>query len=152
MENKQAPKFTIPNQHGEKVSLTKELKQHMVLLYFYPKDMTSGCTLEGIGFSERIKKFKKAGVVVFGVSADSVDRHVKFCEKESLAIDLLSDEDKKVCEKYGVWIEKSMYGKKYMGISRESFLIGQNGKVIKHWSKVKPAIHPEEVLEYIHSL
>ena len=135
MENKQAPKFTILNQRGEKVSLKQELEENMVLLYFYPKDMTSGCTLEGIGFS-----------------ADSVERHVKFCEKESLKIDLLSDEDKKVCDKYGVWIEKSMYGKKYMGISRESFLIGKNGKVIKHWSKVKPATHPDEVLEFISTL
>ncbi len=149
MENKQAPRFTVSNQRGEKVSLTKELEKHMVLLYFYPKDMTPGCTLEGIGFSERIKKFEKLGVKVFGISADSVDRHAKFCEKESLAIDLLSDEDKKVCEKYGVWVEKSMYGKKYMGISRESFLIGKNGKVIRHWTKIKPATHPEEVLEFV---
>jgi len=105
-----------------------------------------------IGFSDRLKKFEKAGVKIFGVSADSVDRHVKFCEKESLTVDLLSDESKKMIEKYGVWVEKSMYGKKYMGIPRESFLIGQNGKVIKHWNKVKPVEHPQEVLEYIHSL
>jgi len=152
MENKRAPAFTLLNQRGEKVSLKQELEKHMVFLFFYPKDMTSGCTTESIGFSDRLKKFEKAGVKIFGVSADSVDRHVKFCEKESLTVDLLSDESKKMIEKYGVWVEKSMYGKKYMGISRESFLIGQNGKVIKHWNKVKPVEHPQEVLEYIHSL
>lgn len=152
MENKRAPQFTLLNQKGEKISLKKELEKHRTLLYFYPKDMTSGCTTESIGFSDRIKKFEKAGVRVFGISADSVDRHLKFCEKESLEIDLLSDESKKVLEKYGVWIEKSMYGKKYMGISRESFLIGQDGKVLKHWNKVKPVSHPDEVLEYIHEL
>ncbi len=152
MENKNSPKFTLQNQRGEKVSLREELEKNMVLLYFYPKDMTSGCTLEGIGFSERKKKFEKLGVKIFGISADSVDRHAKFCEKESLKIDLLSDEDKKVCEKYGVWVEKSMYGKKYMGIARESFLIGQDGKVFKHWQKVKPAQHPQEVLEFVKTL
>jgi len=150
MENKRAPAFTLENQKGEKVSLKRELEKNMVLLYFYPKDMTSGCTLEGIGFSDRAKAFEKAGVKVFGISADSVDRHAKFCEKESLKIDLLADIEKKVVEKYGVWVEKSMYGKKYMGISRESFLIGKNGKVLKHWNKVKPAVHPQETLDYIH--
>lgn len=149
MENKKAPQFTLLNQRGEKVSLKDELAQHNVLLYFYPKDMTPGCTIEGIGFSDRVKKFEKLNTRVFGVSADSVSRHEKFCKLSKLKIDLLSDEDKKVLEKYGVWIEKSMYGKKYMGISRESFLIGQNGKVLKHWPKVKPATHPDEVLDYL---
>jgi len=152
MENKKAPMFTLENQKGEKVSLKQELENNMVLLYFYPKDMTPGCTTEGIGFSDRVAKYKKAGVTVFGISADSIERHAKFCEKEFLKIDLLSDEDKQVCEKYGVWIEKSMYGKKYMGISRESFLIGKDGKVIKHWEKVKPVLHPDEVLEFVDSL
>ena len=148
-EGKKAPAVSLPNQDGAKVSLKDFAGQEGVLLYFYPKDMTSGCTVESVGFSDMKRKFKNQSVTVLGVSKDSVERHSKFREKEGLKIDLLSDEAGKVLEKYGVWIEKSMYGKKYMGISRESFLIGKNGKVLKHWQKVKPANHPEEVLQYI---
>jgi peroxiredoxin Q/BCP len=147
-----APEFTVKNQRGEDVTLSQELKSNKVLLYFYPKDMTPGCTLEGIGFSQHKSDFEKHDVKVFGVSADSVDKHQKFCEKESLTIDLLSDESKEMLEAYGVWKEKSMFGKKYMGISRETFLIGQDSTIIKHWNTVKPAAHPKEVLAYIQSL
>ncbi len=151
-EGKNAPKFTLPNQKNEKVKLSDFAGDQNVLLYFYPKDMTSGCTLESIGFSNLKTKLKNQDVKIFGVSKDSVERHKKFCEKESLKIDLLSDEEGKTLEKYGVWVEKSMYGKKYMGISRESFLIGKNGKVLKHWIKVKPADHPQEVLDFVKTL
>ena len=146
--------FTIKNQKGEDVTLSNELQDNHVLLYFYPKDMTPGCTLEGIGFSNLEKEFSKVGVKVFGLSADSVEKHQKFCEKESLGIDLLSDEDKAVCEMFDVWKEKSMFGKKYMGISRESFLLkkGSEFEVLKHWKTVKPATHPEQVLAYVEGL
>ena len=146
--------FTIKNQKSEDVTLSQELEKHHVLLYFYPKDMTPGCALEGIGFSNLEKEFASVGVKVFGVSADSVEKHQKFCQKESLGIDLLSDEDKRVCEMFGVWKEKNMFGKKYMGISRESFLLKKGSKfeVIKHWKTVKPATHPEQVLAYVQAL
>jgi len=146
--------FTIKNQRNEEVTLSTELQDSHVLLYFYPKDMTPGCTLEGIGFSNLGDDFEKVGVKVFGVSADSVEKHEKFCEKESLGIDLLSDTEKVVCEMFGVWKEKNMFGKKYMGISRESFLLekGSEFNILKHWKTVKPATHPEQVLAYIQGL
>lgn len=151
-EGKVAPKFSLLNQKNEKVKLADFVGKENVLLYFYPKDMTSGCTLESIGFSNLKTKLKNQDVKIFGISKDSVESHEKFCKKEKLKIDLLSDVDGKVLEKYGVWIQKSMYGKKYMGISRESFLIGKNGKVLKHWAKVKPADHPQEVLDFVKNL
>lgn len=149
----QAPKFSLPNQTGKVVSLETLLQENkMILLYFYPKDMTSGCTTEAIGFSAIKEKFAEFSTKILGVSKDSCVRHQKFIAKESLTIDLLSDESLKMLEDYGVWIEKSMYGRKYMGISRESFLIDNSGKIIHHWQKVKPADHPAEVLELIKSL
>lgn len=117
-----------------------------VVLYFYPKDMTSGCTLEAQLFRDKEKEFKKLNTVIFGISIDSVPSHKKFCEKESLNFTLLSDVKKEVVEKYAVWREKSMYGKKYMGIVRESFLIDEAGKVVKHYQNVKPATHADDVL------
>lgn len=146
-----AKDFTLPNQLGESVTLSEVLKTHKVVLYFYPKDMTPGCTMEGIGFSQRQAQFEKVGVKVFGVSADSVKSHEKFCEKEKLGIDLLADEKSEVIKSFGVWQEKSMFGKKYMGISRESFLIGRDGEIIKHWKTVKPTEHPQQVLEFVQS-
>ena len=144
--------FTLKNQDGEDVTLSQELKEKKALLYFYPKDMTPGCTLEGIGFSQLKDEFEEQGVKVFGISADSVEKHKSFCEKESFSIDLLSDENKKVLEMFGVWKEKNMFGKKYMGISRESFLIDQDMNILKHWKTVKPATHPEQVLAYTQKL
>lgn len=143
---KKAPVFKLPDQEGNMHALS-DYAGKMVLLYFYPKDMTSGCTTEAQGFRDLAKEYKKAGITVLGVSVDSVKSHKKFCEKESLNFTLLSDEDKKVVEKYGVWQEKSMYGKKYMGTVRESFLIGGDGKILKHYEKVNPVAHPEEVLK-----
>ncbi len=148
---KKAPSFKLPDQDGKIHSLADYAGQ-VVLLYFYPKDMTSGCTTEAQGFRDLAKEYKKAGIVVLGVSIDSVKSHKKFCDKESLNFTLLSDEDKKVVEKYGVWKEKTMYGKKYMGIMRESFLIGKDGRILKHYEKVNPIKHPAEVLKDVATL
>lgn len=148
---KKAPVFKLPDQDGKIHSLA-DYSGQIVLLYFYPKDMTSGCTTEAQGFRDLAKEYKKAGIVVLGVSIDSVKSHKKFCEKESLNFTLLSDEDKKAVEKYGVWKEKSMYGKKYMGIMRESFLIGKDGRIVKHYEKVNPIEHPAEVLKDVMSM
>lgn len=147
-EGKKAPAFTLPNEKDEKVALKDILASgENVVLFFYPKDLTTGCTVEANGFSALKKKFSSAKTVVLGVSKDSVKQHVKFIDKENLSISLLSDESFKVLEKYNVWKEKSMYGRKYMGIMRETFLIGTDGRVLKHWQKVKPAGHAQEVLD-----
>ena len=145
-EGKKAPAFNMPTDGGGKVAL-KDLAGQIVVLYFYPKDDTSGCTREGIEFSEALAKFKRAGAVVIGVSKDSVAKHDKFKDKHGLKVILGSDEDGKVVEKYGVWIEKSMYGRKYMGIDRSTFLIDGAGKIQRIWRKVKIPGHVEEVLE-----
>lgn len=144
-EGKKAPAFSLKDQDGKPHKLG-DYQGGLVLLYFYPKDMTSGCTVEAQGFRDKWKELKKLGVTVLGVSTDSVASHKKFCDKENLNFPLLADEKKEVVAKYGVWVEKSMYGKKYMGIQRDSFLIGKNGKILKHYEKVKPAEHPDEVL------
>lgn len=136
---------SLKDQDGKVHKLT-DYQGGLVLLYFYPKDMTSGCTVEAQGFRDKWKELKKLGVTVLGVSTDSVASHKKFCDKENLNFPLLADEKKEVVAKYGVWVEKSMYGKKYMGIQRDSFLIGKDGKILKHYEKVKPAEHPDEVL------
>lgn len=143
---KKAPVFKLSDQDGKMHSLADYAGQ-TVLLYFYPKDMTSGCTTEAQGFRDLAKEYQKSGIVVLGVSIDNVKSHKKFCEKELLNFTLLSDEDKKVVEKYGVWQEKTMYGKKYMGTMRESFLIGADGRILKHYEKVNPVTHPGEVLK-----
>lgn len=140
-----APAFTLETDCGEKVSL-KDFKGKMVVLYFYPKDMTSGCTQQACDFRDLKAKFTRADAVILGVSKDSVARHEKFKEKEGLNFTLLSDEDGKVCAAYGVWKEKSMYGRKYMGIERTTFVIGPNGKILKIFSKVKIPGHVEAVL------
>lgn len=144
--NKKAPAFKLEDQDGEMRSLA-DYKGDFVLLYFYPKDMTSGCTLEAQCFRDRLSKLRGLGVQVLGVSADSAESHKKFATAHRLNFPLLADVDKKVIEKYGVWVEKSMYGKIYMGIQRDSFLIDRDGKVIKHYTKVNPAEHPGEVVK-----
>lgn len=153
MENKKAPAFTLPNQNDEKISLKKELevlkKDEKVLLFFYPKDMTSGCTVEAIDFSKARIKLKNKGVRIFGISKLNPKSKTKFIEKNNLKIDFLSDEDFKVCEKYNLYRDKNMYGKMVKGIARETFLIEKDGKIIKHWQKVKPAEHIKEVLEFL---
>jgi len=140
-----APSFTLPADGGGKVSLA-ELKGKSVVLYFYPKDDTSGCTAEAIAFSKDSKAFKAAGAVVVGVSKDSAASHDKFKAKYDLTVTLVADEDTKTAEAYGVWVEKSMYGRRYMGMERATFLIDGKG-IIRHiWRKVKVPGHSAEVL------
>ena len=141
-----APDFAAMNDKGEKVKLA-DLKGKKVVLYFYPKDDTPGCTTEACAFRDGIDEIKARGAVVLGVSADSVDSHKKFKSKFDLNFPLLADGDKKVIEAYGVWKEKSMYGRKYMGIERTTFIIDEQGKIAHIFPKVKVAQHYDEVLE-----
>lgn len=145
-EGNKAPQFTLPDSNGKKVSL-KDYLGKKVVLYFYPKDMTSGCTREACDFRDAHPNFKKLNAVVLGVSADSSASHQKFSDKYDLPFTLLSDEDKKVLGKYDVWKEKSMYGKKYMGIERTTVVINEDGKIQKIFPKVKVNGHIEEVLK-----
>lgn len=148
---KVAPDFTAPTDGGGKLNL-KSLRGKAVVLYFYPKDDTPGCTKEAIAFTEQIKAFEKAGATIIGVSKDTVAKHDKFRDKHGLKVTLVSDEDGKICEKYGVWVEKNMYGRKYMGIERATFLIDAKGKVRNIWRKVKVAGHSDAVLEAVKEL
>lgn len=141
-----APDFTLQDQDWETHSLS-DFQGQTVLLYFYPKDSTPGCTVEACDFRDNLNELKKRGVQVLGVSPDSVESHKKFVAKHSLNFPLLADVEKHVCTLYGVWVEKSMYGKKYMGVQRDSFLINGNGKIVKHYAKVNPKTHVAEVLE-----
>ena len=140
-----APDFALPTDSGESLALSR-LKGKPVVLYFYPKDDTSGCTAEAKDFSRLAPDFRKAGVEVIGVSPDSVESHAKFRRKYDLAIKLAADADKAVANAYGVWVEKSMYGRKYMGVERSTFLIDKAGRIAKSWRKVKVPGHAEEVL------
>jgi peroxiredoxin Q/BCP len=140
-----APAFNLPCDGGTKLSLSS-LKGQKVVLYFYPKDNTSGCTKEAIDFNGLKTKFAKAETAVIGVSPDSVDSHDKFKKKFKLAFPLVSDEEKDMLAAYGVWVEKSMYGRKYMGVERTTFLIDRKGKIARVWNKVKVPGHAEEVL------
>jgi thioredoxin-dependent peroxiredoxin len=146
-----APAFTLPRDGGEQVSLADYAGQ-AVVLYFYPRDDTPGCTKEAIGFTEMADEFTAANTVVIGASKDSVKKHDKFREKHSLGVVLVSDEESDLCETYGVWVEKSMYGKTYMAIERATFLIGPNGKIAQIWRKVKVPGHVEAVLEVARAL
>ena len=149
--NDTAPEFTLPRDGGSSVSLA-QLAGAPVVLFFYPKDDTSGCTKESIAFSELYPQFQALGVQVFGISKDSVAKHDKFRAKHGLTVPLLSDEGTTTCEDYGVWKEKSMYGKTYMGIERTTVLIGADGKIAHIWPKVKVAGHAEAVLEAVKAL
>lgn len=141
-----APDFTLPTQGNGSVSLSG-LKGQNVVLYFYPKDDTPGCTIEAKDFRDLMGDFKSANTVIIGLSKDDVKSHDKFVEKFCLPFTLASDTDGAVCEAYGTWVEKSMYGKKYMGIDRVTFLIDKQGKIAKSWPKVKVDGHAKEVLE-----
>lgn len=141
-----APDFALMDDSGKKVKLS-DLKGRKVVLYFYPKDDTPGCTKEACAFRDGIKEIKDRGAVVFGVSADSVESHKKFKDKFELNFPLLADTDKKVVEDYGTWKEKSMYGKKYMGIERTTFIIDGQGKISHIFPKVKVDEHYDEVLK-----
>ena len=143
--NEAAPQFSANSTHGQ-IKLS-DFKGKSVVIYFYPKDMTPGCTREACDFQSDLTRFKKKSVVILGVSKDSPDRHRKFKEKYKLAFSLLSDEDGKMCEAFGVWQEKSLYGRKFMGIVRTTFIIGPDGKIRKVFSKVKVKDHVAEVLE-----
>ena len=130
---------------------SKDLKGQNLIIYFYPKDDTPGCTIEAIDFSKSKNKFSKLNTKIFGVSKDTVEKHKKFINKHNLTIDLISD-DETICEKFGVWVEKSMYGKKYMGIERATFLFDKDLTLIKVWRNVKVKGHVEEVLSFIKNL
>lgn len=139
-----APDFSLPTDGNGEISLNT-LKGQKVVLYFYPKDSTPGCTAQACAFTEALPDFDALNTRIIGVSKDSVTKHDKFKEKQSLKITLASDENSDVCERYGVWKEKSMYGKKFMGIERTTFLIDEDGKIAQIWNKVKVKDHIEEV-------
>ena len=141
---RKAPAFALDNQDGDKVRLT-DFAGKWVVLYFYPKDNTSGCTKEACGFTEALPNFTKLNAEVLGVSPDSVKSHQGFIAKQNLKITLLSDPDHKILEKYGVWQKKSMYGREYFGVVRTTFLIDPKGKIARVWEKVKVAGHVDEV-------
>ncbi|UWQ85167.1 peroxiredoxin [Leisingera caerulea] len=146
-----APSFTLPRSGGGEVTLSS-LKGSPVVLFFYPRDDTPGCTKESIAFSEALQAFADAGAQVFGISKDTVAKHDKFTDKHGLTTPLLSDAEGTVCEDYGVWKEKSMYGKKFWGIERSTFLIDAEGRIARVWRKVKVDGHAAEVLEAVRAL
>ncbi len=146
-----APDFTLPETDGQEVSLSAQ-KPKSVVLFFYPRDNTPGCTAESIDFSAAKAEFEAAGAVVFGISKDSLSSHAKFRDKKELTVSLLSDEHGRVCEDYGVWAEKKMYGKTFMGIVRTTVLIDGDGKIANVWNKVKVAGHVDEVLTAVKAL
>ena len=145
-EGDKAPDFTTKDQSGNTVKLSDH-KGKKVVLYFYPKDDTPGCTKEACSFRDADNVYNAKGIKVFGVSTDSEKSHQKFISKYQLPFDLLADTDKEIVEAYGVWGEKSMYGKKYMGTIRKTFLIGEDGKIAKIFDKVNVSEHADEVLE-----
>ena len=143
-----APDFTLPRDGGGTLTLS-DLRGSAVVLFFYPRDDTPGCTRESIGFSDRLQEFADAGARVIGISRDSVARHDRFVAKHGLKVALLSDEDGSVCEAWGVWVEKKNYGRAYMGIERSTFLIGPDGRIARVWRKVRVAGHVEAVLDAV---
>ena len=149
-EGDKAPAFTLPTEEG-KVSLS-DFAGRTLVLYFYPKDDTSGCTKQAIAFSEQLADFEKAGAAVLGISRDKPAKHAKFREKHELTVPLASDEEAETCDAYGVWKEKSMYGRKYMGIERSTFLIDGDGTIAKAWRKVRVPGHVDAVLEAVREL
>ena len=143
-----APDFRLPSTTGSYVSL-KMYRGKSVVLYFYPKDDTTGCTKEAIAFTQLTKQFQKHNAIILGVSKDDIKSHDKFIAKHALKIDLLSDIDGSLCKAYGVWVEKNMYGRKYMGIERSTFLIGPKGRVKEVWRKVRVGGHADQVLSSV---
>jgi thioredoxin-dependent peroxiredoxin len=146
-----APDFKLPSDSGALVQLSK-LKGHPVVVYFYPKDDTSGCTAEAKDFSCLVDDFKKLGVTVIGISPDNAASKAKFRKKYDLTVELAADEDKSVAAAYGVWVQKSMYGKTYMGVERSTFLVDKSGKIAQVWRKVKVPDHADAVLEAVKAL
>ena len=150
-EGQVAPQFNLTASDGKNVSLKNFKGTKRVVLYFYPKDDTPGCTVQACGFRDSIQKIESQDAIILGVSPDGTQSHNKFIEKFKLPFLLLSDENKKTCEDYGVWVQKEMYGKKYMGVARTTFIIGKDGKIEKIYEKVKPDGHNEEVLSFLSS-
>ncbi len=148
-ENDPAPAFNVSSSTGQNISLKDYKGKKNIVLYFYPKDDTPGCTVQACGFRDSIKTIEQLNAVVLGVSPDNLKSHDKFISKFKLPFILLSDEDKKLCQDYGVWVEKSMYGKKYMGVARTTFIIDTKGRIIKIFEKVKPEGHNQEVIEVL---
>jgi peroxiredoxin Q/BCP len=148
-EGDKAPDFELPTESGETLKLSKLMKQtgKPVVVYFYPKDDTTGCTAEAKDFTRLASDFKKLDIEVVGISPDSAESHQRFAKKYDLKVRLATDADKAVAMAYGVWVEKSMYGRKYMGVDRSTFLVDTHGKVARAWRKVKVSGHAEEVLE-----
>ena len=146
-----APDVILPNETGDIIDI-KDFRPNMVVLFFYPRDNTSGCTREAKDFTENTELFNNLNINVFGISKDSITSHEKFIKKQNLTIPLLSDEAGSVCEDFGVWKEKSMYGKIYMGIERSTFIIDGSGSVTHEWRKVKVANHVAKVLETVKKL
>ena len=144
-EGHKAPALKLPTDAGTSIDLV-QLEGHPVVVYFYPKDDTSGCTVEAKAFTEKEKAFKALEVTILGVSPDSVASHKKFKDKYNLSVALCADEDKAVATAWGVWVEKSMYGKKYMGVERATFLVGEDGRIARIWRKVRVPGHADEVL------
>lgn len=144
----QAPTFTLPNAQGETISL-EDYRGKKVVLYFYPKDSTPGCTTEACDFRDATQAFEENNTVILGVSADSQKRHQNFIAKYELPFQLLSDVDHEVCEQYGVWQLKKNYGKEYFGIIRSTFLIDESGEIVKEWRSVKVKDHVAEALQYV---
>jgi peroxiredoxin Q/BCP len=147
-----APQFSLPASTGNKVALKDFKGKSVVVLYFYPRDNTPGCTKEACSFRDLQAEFEEAGAVILGVSTDSLESHDKFAAKYELRFPLLADKDAEVATKYGVWQEKNMYGKKSVGIVRTTFVIDKDGKIAKIWPKVKVEEHADEVLEFVKSL
>lgn len=146
-----APDFDLPAEGGENIRLSR-LKGTPVVLYFYPKDDTSGCTVEAKDFSALATEFRKAKTQVIGISPDSVESHTKFRSKHDLKVRLVADQERTAAEAYGVWVEKSMYGRKYMGVERSTFLIDKAGRIAKSWRKVKVPGHAAEVLAAVQAM
>jgi peroxiredoxin Q/BCP len=144
-EGDSAPSFDLPGSSGKRITLSA-FAGKKIALYFYPKDDTSGCTQEAIEFNGLREKFAKSGTVIIGMSPDPAAKHDKFCSKYELSLPLGADETKETLQAYGVWVEKTMYGRKYMGVERSTFLIDKNGRIAKIWRKVKVPGHAEEVL------
>ncbi len=148
-EGETAPAFTLNDQDGNSVAL-KDFRGRTVVIFFYPKDNTPGCTKEACGFRDNIRQFDALDTVILGVSPDAADSHVRFIDKFRLPFTLLSDPDRKVMEQYGAWGEKVLYGVKRVGVIRSTTIVGPDGKVLKHWKRVpKAADHPNKVLEFL---
>ena len=145
-EGMKAPLFDLPATSGRHRALS-DYSGSFLVIYFYPKDDTPGCTSEAADFSSRLEAFKAAGASILGISRDPVSRHEAFRQKHALSVELASDEDGSVCEAYGVWVEKNMYGRKYMGVQRATFLVNPQGEVVKVWPKVRVKGHAEAVLD-----